>query len=115
MVLDDRVLGELLGCLFEQAHSFEIGVLLVIDPAQSVRDIGIILPLLARGLGIVQGKVNVAPAFAQDPGQIVGSRRELGIQLQGFLIPALGLLVLIALLVDGSKDHMRLQKPRVLR
>jgi hypothetical protein len=35
VVLEDRVLGELLGRLFDQAHSLEIGVLLVIDPAQS--------------------------------------------------------------------------------
>jgi hypothetical protein len=38
VVLDDRVLGELLGRLFDQAHSLEIGVLLVIDPAQGVRN-----------------------------------------------------------------------------
>src|SRR2546425_7162910 len=80
VVLDDRIVEELLGCLFEQRCSPQIRVLLVVDPAKGIRNTGVLRLLLARGLGVVQGDVNIATLLAENPGQIVGGWGELGIE-----------------------------------
>src|SRR3989442_102846 len=89
VVLDDRIVEELLGCLFEQRCSPQIRVLLVVDPAKGIRNTGVLRLLLARGLGVVQLDRFLEGRFS--PLDVLGLQPELAHQVLDQGILGLGL------------------------
>ena len=76
MVLDFWILWQFFDGFLQEVQGQKIGVLLVIDPPDGVGDVRIVWLLLARGLGLGERAIKVAPPFGKDPGQVIGCWSE---------------------------------------
>ena len=108
MVLEGGIVRHLLQSLLEQVNGGWVKTLLVIGPAQSVGGIGTVGHQAARGLREGDGDIDISASLQHDVGKIVGGDGIVGLNLESFLVHALGPIpVLLAFIQFAEQDVER--------
>ncbi len=87
-------------------------VLFVVQPSHCVGNRGVGRLLFARSLGMAERHIKIPALIGEQPGQVIGRRREFVIQRKDLSIT--GFVVLFLLFVNDAKHHVRLNGFRFL-